>query len=389
MISISRKIILIYILFVFFQVYSDENLLKYYKLGLRYEEQGKIKEAVENYKIFISKSKNKTQVEKIQLKIARISENFEQSVNEYKYFIKSNPFSRYRFLAMFELATLYKFNKKTNEALKTFYKLADISNGTPYWQKSYLEASALEYEGKNYKQAIKNIYKVLEEIEDYEDVGTSYFLLGVITSRQKLYDDAQDFFLICSGSFPQCSKAASSLLELIKIKIIKEKKLEAKKIALMIDQLYTDSPENHEAKKLTQDILIQKNSELPDVELLNLNDNQEIKKKAITRLIEDLGLSLELQEEKKNETRTASSGYYVQLGYYSSLDNANQVLELSQDKNIKDVFITKSVSSKSSKTFYRALIGPYNTSKDANNKLIELKEKNVEAIVLELSKDYE
>jgi len=384
------KGILFIILFFFYStfLFSEDTESRLLKTAINFENQGKIEDAIKTYKKIILISKNKNQIEKTQLKIARMIPDYNDSVKEYEQFLEQNPSSRYRFLARFELATLHKIKKNYVSSLKEFYKIAELSKGTPYWQKSLIEASFIESELNNFKQGIKNLYKVLEEVEDYEDIGVSYFLLGILTEKQKLFDDAEQFFLICAGSFPQCSKAPASLFELEKMYLSIDKKLHAKRISLLIEQLYTDSPENNEAKKIIKNIIIDKNEKLPEIELLNLNEDQTITKKSISRLIEDLNLSIEISEEKKSEISAVKSGFYVQLGYFSQLDNANQIIENCKDKQIKGVFLTK-VKGKNDKIFYKILIGPFKSSSDANNKLIELKENNIEAIIVELTKDYE
>ena len=201
---------------------------------------------------------------------------------------------------------------------------------------------------------------------------------------QKNYDDAEEFFLICAGSFPQGSKAPGALLELLNIYLLQNKENLAVKISQMIGQLYTDSPEYNEAKKKISGITI--NGDLPEIELLNLNENQEIKTRAMSRLIEDMDLSIDIK--KTDSIKNINSGFYIQFGYYGNYDNALEMLKSCGDKNIK-AFIAKVTSSTSKNIFYRVLSGPYDSGKTANEKLIDVKEKNMEAIVLELTKDYE
>ena len=78
------------------------------------------------------------------------------------------------------------------------------------------------------------------------------------------------------------------------------------------------------------------------------------------------------------------------MGYFSKLDNVKEVIRLFNSKGINDVFYAKTkVSENPNKISYRILIGPFNNKEEANKRLIELKDKNIESIILELYKYYD
>ena len=78
------------------------------------------------------------------------------------------------------------------------------------------------------------------------------------------------------------------------------------------------------------------------------------------------------------------------MGYFTELDNVKQVIRVLKSKGINDIFFAKTrVSDNSNKISYRILIGPFNKKTEANKRLIELKDKNIESIILELYKYYD
>ena len=96
--------------------------------------------------------------------------------------------------------------------------------------------------------------------------------------------------------------------------------------------------------------------------------------------------------EQNDEIKVSEieKAYYIQMGYFSKLDNVNEVLRLFKSKGINDVFYAKTkVSGKSDRISYRILIGPFDNKRKANTRLIELKEQNIESIILELYKYYD
>ena len=88
-------------------------------------------------------------------------------------------------------------------------------------------------------------------------------------------------------------------------------------------------------------------------------------------------------------TNQSLANIYIQLGYFSTLETAKRVAKKYKDLGVNNVYHAKTRSSKNTKVFYRVIIGPFNTKKEANKELIELKEKNIESIILELTKSYD
>lgn len=375
-------LLLLSFLFLTQFLFSEESLLKN---ALDFEKKGEYVDAIKCLKSYSGVIKNVDDKEKIQLKIARLTEDYELSVKEYEKFLIDYPKSRFRFFARFELAGIYFSNNNLIKSKEQYYKLAELSRGTPYWQNSLIEAGKIEIIHENYKKALNNIYNLMNEIDDYEEIGVSYFLLGLIASKQKSYLDAEEFFLIGAGSFPQSSKAAASLLELLKIYLETDKISKALKTGKMINEFYTDSPENYESYRVLKGIDSSLYKKEEDIELINLNENPEIKKRTIRRLREDLKLSKNLQDN----VVIVDSGkkIFVQLGFYSQKDNAVDRVKVCSDKGVKDVLLRDGKSDKSGKMFYRVLIGPFKSREAANEKLIELKEKDIESIVLELDNE--
>ena len=387
-----EKLLFFVLIFINIIIYSNgEN---YLILAENYEKENNIKKAIDSYKQYLKSSNDSKQKEKVQLKIARINEDYKESVTAYKQFFETYPKSSFLFLAKYELATIHKFNNNYKEALNELYELSKIAKNSPYWQKSVLEAASIEYLLENYKKAKNNINDLLNEIDEYEDLGVCYFLMGKIMDRLKNKEEAKEYYLICAGSFPQSTKAPTSLLELLKLYLNDGKNEHAKKVANMIALLYSESPENIEAKKITKNIKYNQNSNV-EVELINLNNYENKTKISAKRLSEDLKLSLQIVEiDSKNSSnsttipnnriKTTDSSIYLQLGYFSLFDNAKQIFDRAKEKNVNDLFIMEVRNG--DKNFYRVLIGPFDSPSKANNRLIELKEKNIEAINTEISR---
>ena len=389
-------IFLIFICFSLSALFPQAKNSDLYAKAVALDNKHKYSEAVKAYRQYLNAAHDNDQnfqEDKIRLRIARITEDFAQAAAEYKTFIEKCPKSRYRFLARYELATLYKLKGHYDEALTEFYELSYRCKGTPYWQKSLLEATEIEIELYHFEKAMVNLYNLLEEIEDYEDIGRTYFLLGTANVKQKCFDDAEEYFLICAGSFPMCSAAASSLLELISIHIQAGRIAYAKKIQSMLEDMYPDSPQIYEAPKLLADYKdVTADEGFIEIEL-NMEDNQKIRQRTLARLREDFHLSNDefvgkSDEGKVRQHDSLKSGTYLQLGYYSDPKYANEYIEECAKKGIKDLFLSETTSSKSNQKFYRILLGPF-SQKAANEKLIELKDSHIEAISMELTISYE
>lgn len=377
-----KKILLFFFSLMYLQqLYSEDPLLS---RALDFEKLGNYKDAIICYKDYLKKSTDEKTNEKLYLRIARLTQNFNEAVSAYNTYLTKYPKSRFRFFGRFELAKLYLINGDYDNSKVEFYKIAEFSKGTPYWQTSLIEATKIEIHQSNFKRAIKNLYDILNEIDDYEDIGVAYYLLGIASLRQKSYLDSEEFFLISAGSFPESEKAATSLLELFKLYLDTKKEGKALLIAKMINELYTDSPENDEAYNILQKLKVDNTKSNETVELINLNENPEIKKRTLRRLREDLKLSLEYTKNTTTNNPNEKK-IFVQVGFFSQEENATTRLKDCRDKNINDVFIKKTKSSKSNDYFYRVLTGPFNSKERANQKLIELKEKNIESIILEIN----
>lgn len=390
----GKKLLLIIFLFSLMNLFSQTKELDIYKKALSLDNLKNYKSAVKYYKEYLKISKDSAQNEKIQLRIARITSDFDASVVEYRTFLSEYPKSRFRFLARYELASLYKFKGKFKEALTEFYEISQRSKGTSYWQKALLVASEIEYELLNFKNAIKNLYEILEEIEDYEDLSRAYFLLGAVMLKQGLTEDAEQFYLITAGTFPLGCKAPAALLELLKIYLTQNKLDYAKKIQIMIGELYPDSPQNHEAQKYSKDLKdVKELDEFIELNLINLEENGDFKKKSLARLRADIKLSneefIEMEERPVSDKKEIKSGYYLQIGYFSSEENSKTYVDNFNKKWKEKAFYSETVSSKTGLTNFRILIGPFSDKSKANDKLIDLKEKNVEAITLELGGSYD
>ena len=386
------------LIIAFFLIFSSQVFIKseerkndLFANAEKYEEEGKVLEAVKCYEEYNQLNNNLEKKEKISLKIARISSEFETKVKKYREFLNQYPDSKYKFLARYELADLYKLNGDYKESIREYIKLANLSKGTIYWQKANINIASLEYKLKQYDLAIEILNDLLTKINDYEDLGTIYFLLGKIMLEQSKYKEAENFFLICAGSYPQSSKGAVSLLELQYIYILLDKYSEAERISLMLNQLYPDSLENLNAQKKLESIKVNKDKKYLEIELINLDNNNEIENKSIDKIKKDLQNSLDIFK-KIDELKISNieKAYYIQMGYFSKLDNVKEVIRLFNSKGINDVFYAKTkVSENPNKISYRILIGPFNNKEEANKRLIELKDKNIESIILELYKYYD
>lgn len=391
----KRSVVFFIFVCVSLCAFSEAKSSDLYAKAVALDNKHKYGEAIKAYRQYLNSAAADDanfQEDKIRLRIARITEDFAQAAAEYKTFIEKCPKSRYRFLARYELASLYKLKGRYDEALTEFYELSYRCKGTPYWQKALLEATEIETELYHFDKAMMNLYHLLEEIEDYEDIGRTYFLLGVAAVRQKCYDDAEEYFLICAGSFPMCSAAASSLLELIAIHIHNGNIAYARRIGSMLEDMYPDSPQIYEAPKLLAGCRdVTADDGFIEIEL-NMEDNQKIRQRTLARMREDFHLSndefVRKPENDSNSFDTLRSGTYLQLGYYSDPKYANEYIEECAKKGIKGLFLSETTSPKSDQKFYRILMGPF-PQKKANEKLIELKDSHIEAISVELTISYE
>jgi len=155
--QMKLKLALFFSFFIIFYSFSNENPSNYYNIATKYEEEGDFVNALKYYKKYIELLKDDIQTEKIQLKIARLTEDYDLSIIEYNKFLKNYPLSRYRFLARFEMAGLHQINKNYLLALEEYNKLINQSKGTSYWQKSLICSAQVQYLIGDSKSAIKNL----------------------------------------------------------------------------------------------------------------------------------------------------------------------------------------------------------------------------------------
>jgi len=366
--------------------FTNEESNDLLKKAFNYENTGDINNAIIYYKKYLKLKDD----EKIQLKIARLTDDFNEAYKLYINFIDKYPKSRYRFIARYELAVLYKLNNDLEKAIFEFEELAKISIGNAYWDKSKINTAFLNYELKNYKASINILNELLNKSRSYDTISFVYYLLGMVMLDQDKIDDAKNYFLICAYSFPESTKAPCALLELLKIFIKRKMYLESKKAFEILNQLYPDSYEKNIADDLIEKIKpFIENLNADSIELVTFTDEYDLDKNDMKRLYDDLLLStkldiIDLQEEDENK-----SGYYIQLGYLQSKENAKKMTDQFKDLGISDVFYAKTKSSKSSNVSYRVVIGPFKTEETANKRVIELKEKNIESLMMELRKEYE
>ena len=331
-----------------------------------------------------------SELEKKYLKTARALP-LDEAVKKYEDFLRKYPDSNFRLLARYELSNLYKIIENYDKALDQYRILLNVSKGTSYWQKSIINISMIEFKLGNYDKAKVELSKLINKIDDYEDNGKIYYLSGKIMFAKGMYKEAEKHFLICAGTYPQSSKGASSLLELVKIYILMGKYDEAERIKEMLNSLYPDSPEGYKVddllKKIKNNI---ENTNHLEIELINLNKEIDIKSSSLIFLDSELEKSLNENNKKDNSSiSNAECNFYIQLGYLSTEENAANMVSEYKKKNVAEVYYTKTKSSDTSKVYYRVVLGPFSTKKSANNKLIDLKEKNIESIILELCKYYE
>lgn len=393
-----KKIILFFLLsLIYTNIHSDIFTTNLFKLAKSFDVKGDYNKAIEYYNKFILSETNKSLIEKVSLRIARITQVPEKAVVIYLNFLSVYPHSKYRFIARYELATIYKIINDNQNSEKQFNILVQEAKGSSYWQKALLEIIEIEYNNNHFEKALQNIYVLLDKIEDYEDVSRSYFLLGLIMLKQKQYDDAEEFFLICAGSFPQSTRAPSSLLSLVKMYIKQKEYANAISTGKLLSQLYNNSLDDRTSKLILKKIKNKhnKNEKLQEIKLINLNDNPDLKDHTLIKIKQDINQSsintdTNNSSDNSDDKITINNAFYIQLGYYSSLESAKQFIEKCKtQKKITDIYYANTRSAKSDKIFYRIVIGPFSSRDEANEKLIELKEKNIEAIVLELTKDYE
>ena len=156
----KRFIVFLILICTSLSAFSQAKNSDLYAKAVALDNNHKYSEAVKAYRQYLNAAHDNDQnfqEDKIRLRIARITEDFAQAAAEYKTFIEKCPKSRYRFLARYELATLYKLKGHYDEALTEFYELSYRCKGTPYWQKSLLEATEIEIELYHFDKAIDNL----------------------------------------------------------------------------------------------------------------------------------------------------------------------------------------------------------------------------------------
>lgn len=397
--KLKNKFLIITFLFFSFIAYSLEknypldknNEINLYRNAIQFEIEGKFSDAIKCLEEYNKIIKDKEEKEKIELKILRLYPQYEKKVEKYKEFLEKYTKSKYKFLVHYELANLYKIKGNYEKAMSENIKLANLSKGSVYWQKANLNIAIIEYELERYDLALEILNDLLIKIKDYEDLGTVYFILGKIKFKQLNYKDAEKCFLTSAGSYPQSSKGAASLFELLNIYVLLIKYSEAERIALMLNQLYPDALENIEAKKILDKIKTNDNKKYLEIELININKDNMNYNNSMIVILDELKNSININNEdiEKQKIQT-NKAYYIQMGFYTDINNSNEVIRLYNSKGVNDVFIAKTKSSENSgKISYRIVIGPFDSKEKANKRLVELKEKNIESIVLELYKYYD
>ncbi len=397
--KIKYKVLLTVFLYFSFIAYSlDKNFpldkndeIKLYNKALEYEDDGNFIEAIKFYEEYNKIIKDKEKKEKIELKIIRLYPQYDIKVEKYKEFLDKYPKSKFKFLVQYELANLYKLKGNYEKAMSENIKLANLSKGNIYWRKANINIAIIEYELERYELAITILNDLLVKINDYEDLGTVYYLLGMIRIKQLNYKDAEKCFLTCAGSYPQSSKGAASLFELLNIYVLLNKYSEAERITLMLNQLYPDALENVEAKKILEKLKTGNNKKYLEIELININKDNINENNSMDIILDELKNSIIINDKDiENNGIESNRSYYIQLGFYTDLNNSKEVIRVFSSKSVNDAFISKTKSSENSdKVSYRIVIGPFDTKEKANKRLVELKEKNIESIILELYKYYD
>ncbi len=374
-----KKITFILMLYIAVIPSIFSNINNDLKTAENFVNLGNVKAAIKTLQGVLKRYPDNIILDKVQLKIARLTSDHSLKVNEYRTFLNTYTKSRYRFLARYELGMFFILNDKLEEAQKEFNTLSQLSRGTPYWHKALINLAKIEVSKALYKNAISILYRIIESVDDYEDIGKTYFYLGYIFFEQELYDDAEHFFLICSGSFPQSSKSSASLLFLLNIYERQNRLPSFEKIYKILNQIYPGAPEIREANILLKSVKSNPNqsAETKSVELINITNYKDIRLKSMARLKEDLDLSFIHLEGGALKQST----YYLQLGYFSAKENS-----IKFSTQITDKIGTKPeirVVDNNGKIFYRVMVGPYKNRSEANIKLIELKEKTVESMIIE------
>jgi len=383
-----KKLAVLFLIFLALNgLFSDD--MKLYKTALTLENEGKAQDAIKYYLEFVASSKDSGLNEKVFLKIARISESFDESVKYYKDFFNKYPASKYTSIARYELANLYKLKGNFKEALKEYSFIISNENEKIYYrQKANIFSAEIEIELEKFAFATERLYKLLDSVADYEDSGRIYYLLGVALLRQGMFKESEKFFLTSAGSFPLSSKSATSLYQLVLIYLKTGKEREALRIGKILTNLYPDSIEALSAAKSISKISDKNTDKIHGFELIDLNKDVDIKNNTNILIEKDFTESINNDIGAKN-TEHYNADYYIQLGYFSTEENARLTIEEYQKNGVKDIFTAKTKANEIGKIFYRLVIGPFYERESANKKILELKEKNIEAIVLELAKIYE
>lgn len=371
----------------FFPLLYAENFSDCYKNAVLKEKSHQINEAILLYHKAAKLSPAQSATERIKLKIARITPDFEQKINLYNDFITIYPKSKLLYLVYYEKAFLYYLKEKYEEALKTYQALMDISFGTPYFTKAALLVSGIYLDQNKPDFVIENIYRILEDVADYEETAECYYFLGKAFLLKEKPQDAKDFFLICAGTFHTAYRARASLLELLKIAVKENNLKEGKKYFSLLAEKFPESLEYNEAQQLTKWEKNSKEKQNSESGLINLPFGEEKKTSILLKIQEELKNSNEIQNSFSGEKYFVAPGLYLQLGSYSEEANAQKYKEKLQEREIEPLLISRQMGS--SGYLYKVIAGPFLNKIEANQKLIDLKDKGIDAFFMEISPVYE
>lgn len=342
--------------------------------ALFYENNGDINSALKLYNEYLTKNKND---EKIQLKVIRLTHDYEKKVNGYKNFLTLFPTSRFRFIARVELAHIYVLKNRYNDAIEEFTRLKDISKGNEYYYLATYSIATLYLKLNQEEKALKELTEIIDDKENTFNRHSCYYLTGLIYSKKKSYDQAEKNLIFSIKNFGYTEVSPQALYELVKIYISQGKKENAEKYASILVNNFPGSYESTLVKENIKEIQIK--NEMDDSLFLNAKyDDQR------NRVDTDFKLS---QIDNKNLINPKY--YYIQLAYLSNMNNAKAMLSSYKNKTNEDIFIAKTKSKNSGSIFYRILIGPFFNYKEAQNKKDDLKNKNIESTIMELVREYE
>lgn len=377
----------IFTLFIFtgIQIVFSSSFSEEYRKALISERDGLVNDAVSHYNRAVLSAPNRLMKEQIQLKIARLTDNYDVKVNLYNKFLNDNPETRYKFLVMYELGALYYLRNDFVKAIETFNLLASQAHGTPYFIKSNLFIASIFLESNNPESAIAVIYKVLENVEDYEETAECYYLAGKAFHARGKVREAIEYFLICAGNFSDSYMGRGALLELVRLFTSTNDHVSASVYAGILALKFPGSFEHSEALKVVKNIN-EKDAASASEGLISFTLDEDRKTSILEAIRSEIAETVGINDVLEGDKYFVKPGLYIQLGHFSTEENAKRSFD-SLSGRVSNIAIYRGMGNGS--YFYKVVAGSFANRAEANQAVIRLKDMNIDSFIIEIAGSYE